>query len=112
MVTYRKQLLEGVAFLFFFGVCSSTRVTGRVGGATVSLSDRPVPPASRAQFFLPERVRPGLLRVPTAGVGGVLSGHEPFRRDERGRARGLRAGRLRLGNARSAPLTANSHMRA
>lgn len=55
---------------------------------------------TRAQFFLPERVRPGLLCVPTAGVGGVLSDLEPFRLNERHRARGLCAGGLRLGNSR------------
>lgn len=51
-------------------------------------------------------MRPGLLRVPAAGVGGVLSDIEPVRLDERVRSRGLRAGGLRLGNTRSAFTTA------
>lgn len=45
-------------------------------------------------------MRSGLLRVPAAGVGGVLSCLEPVQRDERLRARGAGTGGLHLGDPR------------
>lgn len=68
---------------------------------TVNNSWLSTPPASpHAQFFLPKRVRSGLLRVPAAGFGGVLSDLELVQHDERLRARGPSTGGLHLGNPR------------
>lgn len=53
-----------------------------------------------AQFILPERVRAGVLRLPTAGLGGVLFGAKLVPPFERLRSGGSGAGGLRLGNTR------------
>ena len=90
-----------IGVVHIFSVCRPARPVRKqeLGSTYGAFFPPPAPLASRAQFFLPERVRPGLLRVPTAGVGGVLPDLESVRLDECARARGLCTGGLRLGNA-------------
>lgn len=71
----------------------------------------PIPLKTAHQLVLPERVRPGVLRLPAAGVGVFLPGAELVLRYERVCSGGPCARGVRVGNARYGAAITNTRHR-